>query len=69
MTDMNENAVQNLDEFDLSPFLEKIYKKKFFILFFSIAFSFLVLFSSYFIPNKYVSYATLQPVEIKPKCS
>ena len=58
-----ENNSKNLDELDLSPFLRKINSNKIFILLSSVLFALIVFFLSFLIPNKYSSYAMLQPVE------
>lgn len=58
-----ENNSKNLDELDLSPFLRKINSNKVFILLSSVVFALIIFFLSFLIPNKYSSYAMLQPVE------
>ncbi len=60
---MDNNTNKNIDELDLTPFFNKIFLNKTFIIASSIIFSLFIFSLSYLIPNKYSSYAMLQPVE------
>ena len=60
---MEDTRNKNLDELDLSPFLNKIYSNIGFIFVSTTILSLIIFSLSFLIPNKFSSYATLQPVE------